>query len=156
MEKLWNGGIVYVQDAYPNVLFAKDGEVYQIAGMSCLVVGGAYSVDKFYRQSRGWAWWDDEQPSEETKQKVESIIRERRIDVILTHTCPEKYVPIECFISGIDQSTVDRSTEEWLDKIEENIEYKAWYCGHWHINKRIDKMHFLYDGVEELEVAYEP
>ena len=38
--------------------------------------------------------------------------------------------------------------EEWLDKIEETIEYKAWYCGHWHINKRIDKMHFLFHNFE--------
>ena len=48
----------------------------------------------------------------------------------------------------IDQSSVDDSTERWLDTIEDHLSYKRWYCGHWHINKRIDKMHFLFEDVE--------
>lgn len=155
VEKLWNGGTVYIQEQFPNILFAKDGEVYQIGDRRCLVIGGAYSVDKFYRQSRGWAWWPDEQPDEETKRRTEAAIAGNKIDIVFSHTCPEKYVPVECFISGIDQSTVDRSTEEWLDKLEDDLSYDAWYCGHWHINKRIDKMHFLYDCIEELEVCHD-
>lgn len=71
-------------------------------------------------------------------------------DVIFSHTCPERYTPVECFLPMIDQSTVDRSTEEWLGEIEASIEYRAWYCGHWHINKRIDKMHFLHETFEML------
>ena len=63
---------------------------------------------------------------------------------------PAKYIPTECFLSGIDQSKVDNSTEEWLDTIEDKIEYEAWYLGHWHTDKRIDKMHFLFHDVEVL------
>ena len=81
---------------------------------------------------------------EKIKKYVEQQIKEKEFDVILSHTCPLKYEPIECFLPGIDQSSVDTSTEEWLDKIEEMTDYKAWYCGHWHINKRIDKIHFLF------------
>ena len=62
-----------------------------------------------------------------------------------------KYEPTEMFIQGIDQSSVDDSTEHWLDRIEEAIKYKAWFCGHWHVNKRIDKMHFLFHSVESIE-----
>ena len=43
------------------------------------------------------------------------------------------------------------STEHWLDSIEEMLDYKAWYLGHWHINKRIDKLHFLMHDVEILD-----
>ena len=96
----------------------------------------------------GHGWWPDEQPSEEIKQYVEKQIQEKEFDVILSHTCPFKYEPIETFLPGIDQSTVDTSTEKWLDKIEEMADYKAWYCGHWHINKRVDKIHFLFHGIE--------
>ena len=78
-------------------------------------------------------------------------IAEKEIDIVLSHTCPFKYEPTEMFIQGIDQSSVDDSTERWLDKIEEAIEYKAWFCGHWHVNKRIDKMHFLFHSVESIE-----
>lgn len=144
----WNGGVVWYEEAYPNILFAKDGEIYDIEGAKHLVIGGAYSVDKHYRLLCSYGWWADEQPSEEIKQYVEQQIKEMPFDVILSHTCPFKYEPVEMFLPGIDQSTVDDSTEKWLDAIEESVVYKAWYCGHWHINKRIDKMHFLFHGFE--------
>ena len=55
------------------------------------------------------------------------------------------------FLPFIDQSTVDDSTERWLDKIEDAIDYKALFCGHWHVDKRIDKMHFLFHSFESSE-----
>lgn len=149
-EKLWRSGTVFYEEEYPNILFAKDGEIFDFDGIKCIAIGGAYSVDKFYRLARRLGWWADEQPSDEIKLRVEEQLQDNRVDVILSHTCPFKYEPREMFLSCIDQSTVDTSTEEWLDKIEELTDYKAWYCGHWHTNKRIDKMHFLFDGFEEL------
>ncbi len=86
--KKWNGGTVWYEEKYPNILFAKDGEIFDIEGTKHLVIGGAYSVDKFYRLSSGYGWWEDEQPSEEIKQYVEQQIKEKEFDVILSHTCP--------------------------------------------------------------------
>lgn len=149
-QKEWQGGTVWYQPQYPNLLFAKDGEIFQLGDYRCMVIGGAYSVDKFYRQSRGWSWWADEQPSDEIKAYVEAQLVQHPVDVLFSHTCPERYTPVECFLPMIDQSTVDRSTEEWLGEIEASINYQAWYCGHWHINKRIDKMHFLHEEFEML------
>ena len=146
--KEWNGGIVWYEEAYPNLLFAKDGEIFNIEGTKHLVIGGAYSVDKAYRLARGYGWWADEQPSDEIKRYVEQQIKEKNFDVILSHTCPYKYEPIEAFLSGIDSRTVDTRTERWLDKIEDSVDYKAWYCGHWHIDKRSDKIHFLFNSIE--------
>lgn len=148
---IWNGGRVLVDEEHPNILFAEDGEIYDLDGKKALAIGGAYSVDKFYRLQRGFGWWADEQPSELTKRKVEGVVSEcKDIDIILSHTCPKKYIPTEMFLPMIDQSTVDNSTEEWLDTIEEAVDYKAWYCGHWHTDKRIDKMHFLFTTFESL------
>ena len=147
--KEWCGGMVWYEEAYPHLLFAKDGEIYAIEGKSYLAIGGAYSVDKFYRLERNYGWWSDEQPSEEIKRYVESQIdKVKRVDYVLSHTCPFKYEPREAFLNCIDQSTVDDSTERWLDMIEEKLEYKLWFCGHWHIDKRIDKMHFLFKSFE--------
>jgi len=147
-ETSWNGGMVWYEEAYPNLLFAKDGEIFTLGGLKHLVIGGAYSVDKFYRLTRHYGWWPDEQPSNEIKGYVESQISTRLVDVVLSHTCPYKYEPTEVFLPFIDQSTVDASTEQWLDEIENRLDYKAWFCGHWHINKRIDKMHFLFHDFE--------
>ena len=134
-EDKWQGGTVYVEDAYPNLLFAKDGEVYDLDGQSTLVIGGAYSVDKWYRLRMDMNWFADEQPSDEIKERVTRKLEdlEWQVDVVLSHTCPERYIPVEAFLSGIDQSTVDNSTEEWLGNIEEKLNYTAWLCGHWHM-----------------------
>ena len=152
-EFIWNDGIVYREDKYPNLLFAKEGEVYDIDGLKTLVIGGAYSVDKQYRIDHSMGWWADEQPSDEIKAKVEKTLADRgnKIDVILSHTTPLKYVPTEVFLSFIDQSDVDNSTEEWLDKIENTTAYKKWYCGHYHTNKKIDKMIFLFKDIIEFK-----
>lgn len=144
--KEWNGGTVWYEEDYPNILFAKDGDIFDLEGVKHLVIGGAYSVDKFYRLAIGEGWWADEQPSEDIKRYVEEQIKTKNFDIVLSHTCPFKYRPVEMFIPEIDQSTVDTSTDKWLDKIEESIDYENWFCGHWHIDKRIDKMHFLFHG----------
>ena len=144
------GGFVWYEENYPNILFAKDGEIYTLGGKRCIAIGGAYSVDKQYRLNRGYGWWADEQPSEEIKAYVEEQLKNNAVDVILSHTCPYKYEPRETFLPFISQDTIDCSTEKWLDVIEESTNYKAWYCGHWHTDKRIDKMHFLFESFEML------
>ena len=148
-EKLRNGGRVLVEDEYPSLLFAIDGEIYDLGGRQCIVIGGAYSVDKFYRLERGWGWWQDEQPSEAIKQYVEKQLADtgNKIDVVLSHTCPRRYEPTEVFLSFIDQSSVDKSTEAWLDTIEERIFYDKWCCGHYHTQKTVDRVQFLFESI---------
>ena len=72
------------------------------------------------------------------------------VDVVLSHTAPLKYEPREKFIQGLDQSRVDKTTEEWLDKIENRLSYKCWVAGHYHCDKQIDKMHFLYADIVDF------
>ena len=148
----WNGGKVYVEDEYPSLLFAIDGEVYDLGGQRSIVIGGAYSLDKPYRLAHGWPWWPDEQPSDEIKQRVEARLAEEgwKIDVVLSHTCPLKYEPVEVFLPQIDQSTVDKSTEEWLDAIEDRLEYQKWFCGHYHTEKVVDKLIMMYQSIREF------
>lgn len=132
---------------YPNILFAIDGEVYDFNGNSCIVIGGAYSVDKYYRLARGWSWFPDEQPSEEIKAKVERVLAERnwKIDIVLSHTGPLKYEPTEVFLPMIDQSTVDKSTEVWLEQIEAKLDYERWYFAHYHTEKEVGKIRIMHN-----------
>lgn len=148
----WHGGKVWLEYDYPNILFAKDGEVYQLETengiKNCMVVGGAYSVDKFYRLRNGYQWFEDEQPSEEIKEYVETQLDNRNwsIDIVFSHTCPVSYEPREWFIPGLPQSTVDKTTEIWLDTIEKRLDYDKWYCGHYHGEKKIDKIEFMFNN----------
>lgn len=152
-EVQWHGGTVYVEDDYPNLLFAKDGEVYDLDGQKSLIIGGAYSVDKWYRLQCDLEWFPDEQPSMEIKARVEKKLDELgwKIDSVLSHTCPARYIPTEAFLSGINQATVDHSTEDWLDTIAERLDYSRWYCGHWHIDKHLEDFSFLFNSCETFQ-----
>lgn len=75
--------------------------------------------------------------------------RDWKIDVVLSRTVPLKYEPTEVFLPGIAQRRVDKSTEEWLGKIEERLEYGKWYCGHYHTEKEVDRVRLMFEeGVE--------
>lgn len=151
-------GLVLTEEKYPSLLFAIDGECYTIQGKSCFVLGGAYSVDKhriLYLNANGnhnYRWFKDEQLS-----KAEMAAAERdlerlkwRVDYMFTHTCPEKYTPKEAFMPFLRQEDIDKTMEKWLDSIEERLHYEKWFCGHWHINKTIDSVKFLYEDIIEL------
>ena len=57
-------------------------------------------------------------------------------------------------IDDEDAYTSPKRTEDMKSILMEctydMLDYKAWYLGHWHINKRIDRMHFLMHDVEVL------
>ena len=72
------------------------------------------------------------------------------IDIVLSHTCPRKYEPTEVFLSSLDQSSVDKSTEDWLDGIEDRLDYKKWYCGHYHTRKQVDKIQFMFEDFDTM------
>ena len=62
MEIYWDeivDNYVYYEHEYPNIKYFMDGKVYYINGWKTLVIGGAYSVDKWYRLSiapKGAKW----------------------------------------------------------------------------------------------------
>ena len=151
-EMDWHGGKVYVEPQYPFLLFAKDGEIYDLDGKKAVAIGGAYSVDKFYRLIRHIAWYDNEQPSPEIKAYVESQLEKAgwQVDYVLSHTVPLKYEPVEVFLPMIDQSEVDKSTEIWLDEIEEKLFYRRWYSSHYHTSKAIDRLRILFEDYAVL------
>ena len=59
------------------------------------------------------------------KNKVKKVLKDldNKVDIILSHTCTYKYLPREMFLEGMDQSTVDNSTEYFLDEIKEYTDY---------------------------------
>lgn len=147
-------GKALVEEEYPNIIFGIDGEIYDFPDVNnnikrCIVIGGAYSVDKYYRLSRDYAWWEDEQPSDEIKSYVEKQLSNvnNKIDYIFSHTCPYDYIPKEWFLDCIDQSTVDNSTEQWLQCIYNTTKFDKWYCGHFHGEKSIDNIRFIFHDI---------
>ncbi len=156
----WRGGLVWREERFPSLLFAHDGEVYDLEGVSTMVIGGAFSVDKSWRIARGWGWWPDEQPDEPTRARVEAALEARgwRVGAVLSHTCPLKYEPAEVFLDGVDQRRVDKSTELWLDAIDDRLHCPRWFCGHFHTDKELapspeQRVRFMMHAVLEWRTA---
>lgn len=153
-EKKWNGGMVYIQPEFPKLMFAYEGEIFSIEGHTYLTIGGAYSVDKFYRLQRGLKWFPEEQLTDKEKKKILKRIKNlKNVDIVLSHTVPERYIPKDLFLSAVDQSTVDNSMEEFLTKVDKQLDYKKWYAGHYHADRKIkvDKnteFYILYESIE--------
>jgi len=146
------GAPCYVDPDYPNQIFAKDGEVYDFNGKKTIVIGGAYSVDKYYRLAQGANWFESEQPDNEIKSYVEKQLEDNswKVDVVLSHTCPTFTIPVHLFLSFIDQSMVDKSTEEWLQTIADKLDFSKWYFGHYHGDWVNGKYEMLFNSIKEF------
>lgn len=156
-------GEIMLEPQYPNIRYFIDGGEYNINGYSVLVIGGAYSVDKYWRldglseDTEVWTgWFKDEQLSETERQDIFNRVKGKSYDYVLTHTCPMSWRPIDLFLTSINQSTVDTSTELFLQGIEYNIQYKSWYWGHYHddrttfISETSQMQKMMFGSVEEI------
>jgi len=151
-EVEYRGGIAYIEPEYPNIIFGKDGELYDFDGIKCFVIGGAYSVDKEYRLLRNIPWFESEQADSGIMERVNKKLDELNwtVDVMLTHTVPLEYEPVEVFLPFIDQRNVDKTMEKWLDEIKSKLNYKKWYAGHYHTSKKVDKLQIMFNDFDVL------
>ena len=148
--QIWRGGEVYYEPEFQNIVFAKDGEIYDFDGKKAIVIGGAYSRDKEYRILTGLPWFPDEQPDDKVKSQVENKLNEVdwKIDYVFSHTCPLVYRPSQ--ESVINFEKIDLSTEEWMDEIAKKLDYSQWYFGHYHDNIQYMDAQLLYEEIKEL------
>lgn len=165
------GGKVYYEPKYPNIYFAIDGEIYTFEGKRYMVVGGAHSVDKMRCIEENKPFFADEMPNDVIKARVENRLAAENNSIygMMTHTCPIDYLPTEMFMSTkqnaeikrkpkktkskkLFKPDIDRSTEEWLGRLERSLDYEIWYCGHYHIDKQIDKVNMMCNEIRPLHL----
>jgi hypothetical protein len=79
------------------------------------------------------------------------------IDFVIGHTFPLKMQHFyqDLFMSGLDESTVDKTTEYWLNSLADIYEacpnFKQYFGGHFHDDRVLtDKYTMLYHNVENL------
>lgn len=163
----WINGYVYMEMDYPNIRYFMDYGIYTIHNFSVAVLGGAYSVDKWWRLQRagirdelnsdyynskktGWFW--NEQLTGEEMGQAAAMLKNKSIDFVLTHTCPLTWEPRDMFLSSINQSKVDKSMEIWMDEIKDTFDWHVWLFGHYHAD-RLERPHveMYYHDVEDLE-----
>lgn len=148
----WHGGLVYKEEKYPNILFAKDGEIYDFNGKSVMPIGGAGTVNKDYRISHGLQWFASEQPDDTIKEFVEQQLEKSdwKIDIILSHTV--RLRRSQPGFSNLERNpiTVDKGTEEWLQTIYDRLDFSEWYAGHYHVETESMGIRIMFESFDEI------
>lgn len=160
--------VVYCDPRFPHLRAFLDYGFYQIKNYNCLIIGGAYSVDKKWRLTRNGlteetnnpkksGWFNNEQLTKEEMadclQKVKMFTATGKpVDFVFTHTCPISFQPTDMFLNFIDQSTVDKTMEEFLEEISHNANWNIWCFGHYHANRvERPKVEQYYNDIEDIE-----
>lgn len=163
-------GEVYIQAEYPNIRFFKDWGEYWLGPYHVAVIGGAYSVDKWWRLARvgvqsktDWGynnpkktgWFPNEQLSAEEMAQAGLALGNKYYDFVFTHTCPISWQPTDLFLSAVNQSEVDSTMELWLDDFKDMIDWDVWCFGHYHAD-RMERPHveMYYHDIELLEDVF--
>lgn len=132
------------QNKYPNIRYIDDnGGIYTIGDYNFLFLPGAYSVDKAYRIRRGFPYNENEQLTYSVMCELIDLVKDWNekgfpIDFVIGHTFPRKLEPLYSylFMDGLNQSTIDHRTEDWLnqmaDLFEANPYFKQYFGGHFH------------------------
>jgi len=157
-------GLYLYQKKYPNILYVyDDGGIYTIGDYNFLFVPGAYSVDKYYRIETNRPYNSEEQLTDIEQERLFNLVHYYNknkipIDFVIGHTFPLHIEPYYryLFLDFIDQSTVDKTTEKFLQALsydfEQNNSFKHYFGGHFHDDKELnDNYTMLYHDVVDVE-----
>ena len=142
----WNGGKAH--QIRKNIFHLMRGQVFEIDGKTFFTMGGAYSIDKGSR-TPGYSWWPDELPTDADYKEATSNLQKygMKVDYIITHTLPREMI----LRLGKYPDAHDMELTGFLEWIMYEVDFKHWYCGHWHDDKELnDQFTILWFDVKEL------
>lgn len=142
----WNGGKVHIIE--PGIIHLMRGQVYQIDGKRFFVFGGAYSIDRAYRDL-GFTWFEEEIPSQEEYDEawMNLEVCDYKVDYIISHTGPYEVITelgYECHDSAIEQV-------RFFQQVADQVDFKEWYFGHFHEDVDVENFHCRIDEVTKIE-----
>lgn len=142
--EIWNGGKVHkISDS---IIHLMRGQVYEIGGKTFFTMGGAESIDKYFRFP-GRSWWERELPSmEEYAEAFHNLEKcNYKVDYIITHCGPE------CFLNYDKcRNALTDVFDAFLLKGE--LSYTMWFCGHYHRDAYYDeaKLALMYNDIYRI------
>lgn len=150
---------VYMEKEFSNIKYLVDGNTYWFGGHKCLALGGAYSIDKYWRlQHHPKTWFKDEQLTQEEMDNIGKCIKHERYDFILTHTCPYSFRPTDLFLNFIDQNTVDSSMEYWLEQVKDEVKWGVWCFGHYHADRierpYVEQFYTSWEDIDDIWIRW--
>ena len=123
---------------YENVYHIMRGEIIKLNNKTFFCMGGARSIDKVYR-IENISWWKEEDIGFNDIENGLSNLKnvQNTVDYVLTHCAPTS------IINKMFNYKQDNNTKI-LEKFKEIINFKYWYFGHYHENKKYNNFEVLY------------
>lgn len=148
INEVWNGGKVHrINDS---VLHLMRGQIFQLGAYKVFTFGGARSTDVDYRKEH-ISWWKEEMPGkEEYDEGMENLAKcGWEVDYVITHTC--SVGTLNLLRTLADYRDEINEINEFFSCLEEKLQFKHWYFGHFHWDfKVLDKQTLLYNRVLEI------
>ena len=147
--EMWNDGKIH--RIRNNIIHLMRGQVYEIEGKKIFTMGGATSVDRAYR-TEYISWWKDEFITYSNMQIAYDNLKKvkNKVDYIITHSCDERALYYPPLVGRLFQ-TEKYPENTMLSYFEENVEYKHWYFGHYHLDGDLNnKKTVLYNEIIRL------
>lgn len=144
MDKFYGKVGIHVKD---KIFHLRRGEIYTINDKKIFIFGGGRSIDKDRRIPK-ISWWHQEEPSaKEFEHGLNNLEKHNwKVDYIITHDCPSS------IYDTFNYNENNTSLQKYLEIIKNKTEFKNWYFGHYHIDKKIDNRFFaLYNNVMEIK-----
>lgn len=143
----WNGGKVH--RIRKNIFHLMRGQRFEIEGKKFFAMGGAYSIDRGWRE-KDISYWDAEIPNnEEYKEATDTIFRNnKKFDYIITHTAPKEII----WRLGYYPDPHDMELTGYLEWVMYECEFRRWFFGHFHEDQSLldGKFRALYYKVEKI------
>ena len=174
--EMWNGG--KVRHIIRNkIILLERGQVFTIAGHTLFTFGGASShdvqggildeEDPHYEVLRmeaikaglsyrviGKTWWYQELPSKvEMQEGIANLEKtDYQVDYVISHCASNSTQDkLDMHCTGLGFPTNIYSTDvltDYFEGLEQKLQYKHWFCGHYHVNACIDDKHtILYEKI---------
>ena len=105
------------------------------------------------------SWWEQELPSVEEMQEGTDNLEKINycVDFVVTHCLSGKMQDkLQSVLSANGMNKLaDKigarqkdSLNDYFDVLEERLQYRQWFCGHYHVNRKIDAKHtVLYEDI---------
>lgn len=161
----WHGGKVR-HIVRNKVILLERGQVFNIDGETFFTFGGASSHDIqggiLNRDDLDFAtnrrkaiesglpfrinhesWWKEELPSAtEMQEGLYNLIKcNYKVDYVITHCCSTS---MQRILEGyLERTLVPDTLTDYFQDLEEKLEYKHWFFGHYHLDIDIDDRHTL-------------
>lgn len=139
----WNGG--KVQFITPSIIHLMRGEIYNIDGYSFFAMGGASSHDIEFR-TENISWWKDELPNDKEYENAFKNLEKHnnKVDFIISHCCSDNVQNM------INSNYVHDKLTNFFRIIDETVEFKKWFFGHYHIDRDFGKYRCLFEDVIKI------